>query len=73
MATDTTGLAPLKVAFMGDKSYDFDKGNQLSYAWRFEGNAIASTEANPTHTFSKNGIYKATLTVTDFPNCVVCE
>ena len=65
IANDTIGLAPLKVAFTGDKSEDFDKGDQLKYAWRFEGNAIASTDANPTHTFQKNGIYKAVLTVSD--------
>ena len=65
VAADTIGLAPLTVAFVGDKSYDFDKGDQLRYAWQFEGNTVASTEANPTHTFRKNGIYKALLTVTD--------
>ncbi|WP_019987513.1 PQQ-dependent sugar dehydrogenase [Rudanella lutea] len=63
-ATDTIGLAPLTVAFSGDKSVDFDK-DALRYAWRFEGNKVASTEANPTYTFRKNGIYRATLTVTD--------
>lgn len=65
MAVDTVGLAPLTVAFTGNNSYDFDKGDQLRYAWRFEGNSIASTEANPTYTYRKNGIYKAELTVTD--------
>ncbi|MEZ0487345.1 PQQ-dependent sugar dehydrogenase [Fibrella aquatica] len=65
IATDTIGLAPLTVAFKGDKSRDFDTGDQVRYAWRFEGNAVASTEANPTYTFRKNGIYKAILTVTD--------
>jgi cytochrome c len=65
IATDTIGLAPLTVAFTGNKSYDFDKGDQLQYAWRFEGNTIASNEANPIYTFRKNGIYKVVLTVTD--------
>lgn len=65
IASDTIGLAPLTVAFTGDKSQDFDKGDKLTYAWRFDGNTATSTEANPTHTFRKNGIYKATLTVTD--------
>lgn len=65
IATDAIGLAPLTVAFSGDKSYDFDKGDQLKFAWRFEGNTIASTETNPTHTFSQNGVYKVRLTVTD--------
>ncbi|WP_460965684.1 PQQ-dependent sugar dehydrogenase [Spirosoma litoris] len=65
VAKDTIGLAPLTVAFTGDKSHDFDKGDQLTYAWRFEGKTVASTEANPTYTFRKNGIYKAVLTVSD--------
>ena len=63
-AKDTLGLAPLTVAF-GNKSYDYDKTDQLKYQWRFEGGKVASTEANPTYTFRKNGIYKALLTVTD--------
>ncbi|KAB7732977.1 carbohydrate-binding protein [Rudanella paleaurantiibacter] len=63
-ATDTIGLAPLTVAFSGGKSVDFDK-DALRYSWRFEGNKVASTEANPTYTFRKNGIYRAILTVTD--------
>lgn len=64
-ASDTLGLAPLSIAFRGDKSQDFDKGDQLRYEWRFEGNAVVSTEANPTYTFRKNGIYKAILKVSD--------
>ncbi|GAB4024092.1 hypothetical protein GCM10028773_44940 [Spirosoma koreense] len=62
-AKDTIGLAPLTVAFT-NTSYDYDK-DRLRYQWRFEGNTVASTDASPTHTFRKNGIYKALLTVTD--------
>ncbi|MDR6564829.1 MULTISPECIES: PQQ-dependent sugar dehydrogenase [unclassified Arcicella] len=64
IAVDTIGLAPLKVSFKGDKSHDFDKGDQLTYQWKFEGKAV-STEVNPTYTFSKNGIYNVVLTVKD--------
>ena len=63
-ANDTIGLAPLTVAF-GNDSYDYDKADRLRYEWRFEGNAVASTEAKTAYTFRKNGIYKARLTVTD--------
>ncbi|AUD02821.1 PQQ-dependent sugar dehydrogenase [Spirosoma pollinicola] len=63
-AKDTIGLAPLTVAF-GNKSYDYDKSDKLTYQWRFEGNKLASTEVKPTYTFRKNGIYTASLTVTD--------
>ena len=62
-AKDTIGQAPLTVAF-NNTSYDYDK-DQLRYQWRFEGNTIVSTDANPTYTFKKNGIYNAILTVTD--------
>lgn len=62
--SDSIGLAPLKVAFKGEKSYDFDKGDQLTYQWKVEGKVI-SNEINPTYTFNKNGIYKVLLTVKD--------
>lgn len=65
MARDTIGLAPMKVSFSSRRSYDFDEQDKLSYEWRFEGDVVGSTEANPTYTFQKNGIYKATLKVTD--------
>ncbi|PRY21128.1 cytochrome c [Spirosoma oryzae] len=64
-AVDTIGLAPLTVAFTGDKSLDYDKGDQLRYEWRFDGKTIGATDANPSYTFRKNGIYKTVLTVTD--------
>ena len=63
-ANDTLGLAPLTIAF-GNKSYDYDQADRLRYEWRFEGNAVASTEEKTAYTFRKNGIYKARLTVTD--------
>ncbi len=63
-ANDTIGVAPLTVAF-GNGSYDYDKTDALRYKWQFEGNTVASTDAKPTYTFRKNGIYKARLTVTD--------
>lgn len=64
-AKDTIGLAPFQVAFDGSGSRDFDKGDQLTYAWQFEGGKVGSTEANPTYTFKKNGIYKVRLKVSD--------
>ncbi len=64
-ARDTIGIAPLKVAFNGSKSYDSDEEDKLRYEWRFEGTLVASTEANPTHVFPKNGVYKTILKVSD--------
>lgn len=65
MARDTIGTAPMKVTFSSRRSYDYDEEDKLTYEWRFENNQVASTEANPTHTFEKNGVYHVTLQVTD--------
>lgn len=62
---DSIGLAPLTVAFNGQRSYDFDKGDILNYQWQFVGGKPGSTEPNPSFTFAKNGVYKVVLTVTD--------
>ncbi len=63
-AKDSIGLAPMTVAF-SSRSYDFDKGDNLKYQWQFVGGKPGSTEANPSFTFAKNGVYNVVLTVTD--------
>ena len=63
-ASDTLGTVPLKVAFDARKSYDLDQ-DTFTYAWKFDGKTVASTSAQPTYTFAKNGIYPVVLTVTD--------
>jgi cytochrome c len=62
---DSIGLAPLKVSFNSNNSFDYDEDDQLKYEWTFEGNKVGSTEANPTYTFNSKGVYKVTLKVTD--------
>ncbi|MET9800906.1 PQQ-dependent sugar dehydrogenase [Streptomyces sp. NPDC006368] len=62
-ADRTSGRAPLTVAFSSSGSSDPD-GDALSHAWRF-GDGSTSTAANPTHTYTANGQYTATLTVSD--------
>src|SRR5690606_29554954 len=62
---DTIGLAPYKVAFSSNKSFDPDEDDILTYEWKFEGNTIGSNQANPTHIFEKNGIFNVTLKITD--------
>ena len=64
-ADDTIGLAPLKVSFNSNKTYDYDEDDQLKYEWTFEGNKVGATEANPEYTFANKGVYKVTLKVTD--------
>lgn len=64
-ANRTSGLAPLTVAFSSAGTSDPD-GDALSYAWTF-GDGATSTAADPSHTYTANGQYTATLEVTDPP------
>src|SRR3990172_2296655 len=70
----TTGNAPLTVSFsdasssydgLTSWSWDFDgDGDELTYLWDF-GDGQTSAEPNPSHTYSQNGVYSVTLTVSD--------
>ncbi|MFE9680716.1 PQQ-dependent sugar dehydrogenase [Streptomyces sp. NPDC006285] len=62
-ANITSGKAPLAVSFSSAGSADPD-GGALTYAWTF-GDGGTSTAANPSHTYTANGQYTATLKVTD--------
>jgi hypothetical protein len=65
-ATPRTGAAPLTVAFDGTGSSDPD-GDSLSYAWDLDGDGAYddSTATKPSHTYSAEGSYTASLKVTD--------
>ncbi|MFJ4753622.1 MULTISPECIES: lectin [unclassified Streptomyces] len=62
-ASVTSGKAPLSVSFSSAGSSDPD-GDTLGYAWTF-GDGATSTAANPSHTYTTEGQYTATLKVTD--------
>ncbi|NJQ02208.1 carbohydrate-binding protein [Streptomyces zingiberis] len=62
-ATPTSGPAPLRVQFSSQGSNDPD-GGTLTYNWAF-GDGTTATGANPSHTYTTNGTYTATLTVRD--------
>nr|WP_307544341.1 PQQ-dependent sugar dehydrogenase [Streptomyces sp. V3I8] len=62
-ANVTSGGAPLAVSFSSAGSTDPD-GGALGYAWTF-GDGGTSTAANPSHTYTSNGQYTATVKVTD--------
>jgi len=50
------------------------EGRKLKYAWDFESDGtVDSREPNPTHTYSEDGEYQATLTVTDQGGRVVSD
>ncbi|GAA2326517.1 PQQ-dependent sugar dehydrogenase [Dactylosporangium salmoneum] len=62
-ASRTSGVAPLAVTFSSAGSSD-PEGGALTYSWAF-GDGGTSTAANPSHTYTTNGNYVATLTVKD--------
>ena len=66
-ATPTAGPAPLAVQFDGSGSSDPDAGDTLSYAWDLDGDGEYddSTAVAPSHTFTSQGVYTASLRVTD--------
>src|SRR5690606_29974943 len=64
-ASDTVGIAPLTVKFSGENNYDPDSDDEHSYQWIFEGTEVQSTEASPSYTFEKNGVYQGRQIVTD--------
>jgi cytochrome c len=64
-ATPTNGTAPLTVSFSSAGTNDPD-GDTLRYAWDFEADGrVDSRQPNPTFTYQENGLFEATLKVTD--------
>jgi cytochrome c len=64
-ATPTNGAAPLTVRFSSAGTSDPD-GDTLSYAWDFNADGkVDSKQPNPTFTYRSNGLFEATLRVTD--------
>ncbi len=64
-ADPSAGKAPLRVKFSSAGTADAD-GDQLKYQWDFDGDGrFDSTKKNPTHRYTEDGTYRATLTVTD--------
>jgi PKD repeat protein len=61
-ANVTLGIEPLTVQFTGSGT-DRD-GQVISYHWDF-GDGKTSSQQNPSHPYTSNGTYTATLTVTD--------
>ncbi|MFW6720321.1 ThuA domain-containing protein [Streptomyces sp. MAR4 CNY-716] len=62
-ATPSSGPGPLQVTFSSEGSSD-PEGTDVTYEWTF-GDGATSTEANPTHTYEKNGQFNVSLKVTD--------
>ncbi|MFZ2521901.1 MAG: PQQ-dependent sugar dehydrogenase [Minisyncoccia bacterium] len=62
-STPTEGLPPLAVNFSSIGSSD-PENNPLTYLWNFGDNATSS-QSNPTHVYGSQGLYTATLTLSD--------
>ena len=63
-----SGRVPLTVEFSSAGSVGGD-GEPITYAWDFDGDGTTdSTEANPVHTYTEKGQYRARLTVTSSEN-----
>jgi len=64
-ATPTTGSSPLEVTF--SSTADDPDGDNLSivYAWNFGDGSGTSTAANPMYSYTSDGTFTATCTITD--------
>src|SRR4029453_15701955 len=59
------GLSPLTVQFSSAGTTDAD-GDALRYAWDFDADGRVDSRAqNPSFTYTEDGVYEATLIVTD--------
>ncbi len=62
-AAPAGGAAPLTVTFSSERSSD-PEASIVEYLWEF-GDGTSSRQANPTHTYLEDGLYRPRLTVTD--------
>jgi len=62
-ASPSSGFAPLNVQFVANARDP--EGGELEYAWDFGDGSPGSTKANPKHAYTRSGVYKANVTVTD--------
>ncbi|QJW90331.1 carbohydrate-binding protein [Spirosoma taeanense] len=63
-ASKTVGAVPLTARLSANESFDYDRGDKLTYQWE-SGNGQKSSAVNPAFTYTKPGIYRPKLTVID--------
>ncbi|WP_428665684.1 PQQ-dependent sugar dehydrogenase [Runella sp.] len=63
-ASKTVGAAPLVAKLSAAESFDYDRGDKITYEWE-SGNGQRSTALTPSFTYPKPGTYRLKLTVTD--------
>jgi glucose/arabinose dehydrogenase/PKD repeat protein len=60
-----SGQAPLEVTFSSDGTHHPEEDGEIAeYSWDF-GDGTTTADRHPVHTFTENGVYPVTLTVTD--------
>ncbi|SDK26333.1 cytochrome c [Pedobacter sp. ok626] len=64
-ADKPVGAVPLKVRLSAEHSFDYDKGDKLTYLWQLANGSVLGKTQVLEHTFNKAGLYKVSLTVTD--------
>lgn len=62
---EITGQAPLTVGFNSRGSKDLDDDDQITYQWLFNGKEVGANTSSASYTYTKPGVYKAILKVTD--------
>lgn len=60
----TVGAAPLTAVLSAKESFDYDRGDKLTYLWE-SGHGQKATTVAPTFTYAKPGVYHPKLTITD--------
>ena len=63
-ASKTVGAAPLTAKLSAKESFDYDRGDKITYQWE-SGNGQKSNAVSPTFTYAKPGVYRPKLTVID--------
>ncbi|MEM1135704.1 MAG: ThuA domain-containing protein [Bacteroidota bacterium] len=59
------GAHPLEVNFSAEKSFDYDKSDELTFEWFFTEDEIQNEGKNVSFTFEKPGVYHPKVKVTD--------
>ncbi len=62
---EIAGQAPLKVTFSSQNSKDLDDDDKITYQWLFDGKTVGAATPSASYTFTKPGVYKTILKVTD--------
>ena len=62
---ECSGAVPLEVAITGARSKDPDEDDRIQFKWFIDGDKAVGEERTLKHTFTRPGVYKVILQVTD--------